>query len=135
MTRIQMATDSVGTGAYTFAYNPAAIECDDSQNSLQTKCVGSETVKYLLPFDSRPITFIWKEWNFDHVIFSGMVNTLYSGLNQIKYFKLNSIQPMFKNIFTSTGYNGGYRIEQIIPSVSSDGGKSWTDLKMVIHKV
>lgn len=135
MNRIKFADDSSGTiNVYTFAYNPVAIECEDSVNSLKSKCIGSETVTYVLPFDNRPITFIWKNWNYNHSTFSGMVNALFSGLNQKKYINLMDIQPMFKNIF-ATGWCGPYRIEDVSPVIGSEGGYSWDEVKLIIHKV
>jgi hypothetical protein len=135
MNRIQWALDANGaSGVYTFPYNPVAIECEDSQATIKKPCIGSETVTYMLPWDGRPVSFIWRGWNFDHATFSGMVYALYSGVNNKRYIKLNYIQPMFKNILTYTGWNGPFRIEDVIPTITSEGGKSWSELKLVFHK-
>jgi len=133
MTRIQWATTSTGTAAYTFPYNPTSISLDDSINKIITPCIGSESVSYLKPYDARPISFTWNGWGSNHVAFSGMINVLVSGIDTKKYFKWNDIQYMFRNVMNITGWQGPYRIENIIPTLG-DGGWVWTDVKMIIHR-
>lgn len=129
-----MATDGAGANTYTFPRNPTTMEFVDSRNRAMVSVYASEPVAVDLPFDDRPIVFVWSNYNFDHVTMSGMVNVFVSGVNSIRYFKLNSIQGVFRNILTSTGWNGPYRIVNAETKFEGDGGKRWGEVKVTIVK-
>lgn len=134
MIRVQFANDASGTGAYTLPLNPVDIQCEDAYNSVVSECLDSESVIYDFSFDNRPIEMIWTNWNVDKATFSGLVATLKTYKYTQKYIKLNELQSLFVNIFTSTGYNGPYRIGGLTPKIRSGSGKTFEELRLTLYK-
>lgn len=133
-TRIQFATTVTGSGSYTLPINPVNIPSEDSKPSTDVPCLGSEPVIYEKSFDDRPIEFIWENLNADNPTYSGMINTLSSYVYSKKYIKLNSVQNLFKEVFTTTGWNGPYRIAKLSKTPRSGGGVTYSEVKLTLYK-
>jgi hypothetical protein len=133
-TRIEFANDGAGTGSYTLPINPIAIEADDSKYIAMTNCLGSEPAAYENYHDDRPIEFIWKDLPADSATYSGLVTTLQSYIFTEKYVRLNSVQPLFRSLFTSTGYNGPYIVYNFSKKVRSGGGTFFEEIKLTLIK-
>lgn len=133
-TRIYLADDSSGTGVYILPINPISIESSDSKNISMTNCLGSEPVAYESYHDDRPVDFIWKDLPGDSATYSGLVTTLESYIYQEKYIQLNSVQPLFRSIFTSTGYNGPYIVYNFSKKIRSGSGSFFEELKLTLIK-
>lgn len=133
-TRIELADDSSGTGVYVLPINPIAIEAEDSKNISLTNCLGSEPAAYESYHDDRPVELIWKDLPGDSVTYSGMITTLESYIYQEKYIRLNSVQPLFRSLFTSTGYNGPYIVYNFSKKIRSGSGSFFEELKLTLIK-
>lgn len=131
-TRIQFADAVDGTGVYTLPINPVEIAADDSKAIALTNCLGSEPAAYEKYHDDRPIEFIWKDLPADSATYSGLVTTLQSYIFLDKYIKLNTIQPLFRSLFTSTGYNGPYTIYNFYKVPRGGSGTFFGELKLVL---
>lgn len=132
--RIQFADDAIGTNSYILPINPRAIQASDSKNITITDCVASQPVAYEHNFDDRPIIMTWKGLSSTNTLFSGLVSTLKGYVYSDKYIKLNSIQDMYRHIFTSTGWNGAYTIYNLELSTSTEGGTTWDDVKLTLYR-
>lgn len=133
-TRIQFSDDSIGGGLYTLPINPFQIVSEDSKNISLVNCLGSEPAAYEAYHDDRAIEFVWKDLPGDSVIYSGLVSTLQSYIFQEKYIKLNTAQPLFRSIFTSTGYNGPYIVYNFSKTIRDGSGVFFDELKLTLIK-
>lgn len=133
-TRIQFASDAAGTGVYTLPINPMQIVAADSKNISLVECLGSEPAAYEAYHDARPVELVWQNLPADSTTYSGMITTLQSYIFSEKYIKLNTVQPLFRALFTSTGYNGPYVVYNFSKTIKDGSGVFFSELRLTLIK-
>ncbi len=87
MAIIRIAFNNTGTytGAYYLVLNPSFLELNQSEGDVELKTVEDSRLKQTPYFDGRPYVLRWSNIRSDYPGFTGMLATLQSYIDSIKY--------------------------------------------------
>jgi len=121
MTRIQVANDDAGAGAYTFAVNPSFFDTQDTPNINNFDSLYSGKIYSKLSFDNRVRFFTWEGFPVDRSDINSIIAYFRPKEGQIKYFNFQDLEEINERWPTSDTWKKARIIA--IETISRKGGK------------